>query len=205
MVSHHSTHYYYLLSFEFFTSALVNGFSLEFEWQQVSSSLQDSSQYFGRSQQCYSLDSLHSSSYFQVLQPLYQSFGDCTKCTNYNWYHHHFHVPQFFLFPSKVKVLIFLFTSFQFYSMVSQDSKIYNFASSLFFFCWLLPGLIIWLRSGDLFLSHNPREFMCFILQDRFWVVHIPLVHMVKFQFLAQFPVDYLAHSIMSSLILFLC
>ena len=29
---------------EFFTSALADGFSLEFEWQQVSSSLQDSSQ-----------------------------------------------------------------------------------------------------------------------------------------------------------------
>ena len=34
---------------EFFTSVLADGFSLEFEWQQVSSSLQDSSQYSGRS------------------------------------------------------------------------------------------------------------------------------------------------------------
>ena len=30
---------------EFFTSASAEGFSLEFEWQQVSLSLQDSSQY----------------------------------------------------------------------------------------------------------------------------------------------------------------
>ena len=35
---------------EFFTSVLADGFSLEFEWQQVSSSLQDSFQYSGRSQ-----------------------------------------------------------------------------------------------------------------------------------------------------------
>ena len=35
---------------EFFISALVDGLSLEFEWQQVSSSLQDSSKYSGRSQ-----------------------------------------------------------------------------------------------------------------------------------------------------------
>ena len=34
---------------EFFTSVLADGFSLEFEWQQVSSSLRDSSQYSGRS------------------------------------------------------------------------------------------------------------------------------------------------------------
>ena len=37
-------------SLELFTSALADGFSLETEWQQVSSSLQDSSQYSGRSQ-----------------------------------------------------------------------------------------------------------------------------------------------------------
>ena len=41
-------YYYYYLLFEFFTSALLDGHSLEFEWQ-ISSSLQDSSQYSGRS------------------------------------------------------------------------------------------------------------------------------------------------------------
>ena len=34
----------------FFTSGLADGLSLEFEWQQVSLSLQDSSKYSGRSQ-----------------------------------------------------------------------------------------------------------------------------------------------------------
>ena len=37
-------------SWEFFTSVLADGLSLEFEWQQVSSNLQDCSQYSGRSQ-----------------------------------------------------------------------------------------------------------------------------------------------------------
>ena len=36
--------------FEFFIPRLVDSFSLEFGRQQVSSSVQDSSQYFGRSQ-----------------------------------------------------------------------------------------------------------------------------------------------------------
>ena len=54
--------YYYL---DFFISAFADGLSLEFEWQQVSSSIQDSSQYSDRSQQCCSLDGLHSSSNFQ--------------------------------------------------------------------------------------------------------------------------------------------
>ena len=42
--------FFFFTPIEFFTLALANGFSLEFEWQQVSSSLQDSSQYSGRSQ-----------------------------------------------------------------------------------------------------------------------------------------------------------
>ena len=77
---------------EFFTSVLADGFSVEFEWQQASSSFQDSSQYSVRSQYCSSLDGLHSSSYFLVLQSLFQSFGDCTKSTNHNWHKCHFHV-----------------------------------------------------------------------------------------------------------------
>ena len=57
-----------LLLFDFFTPVLADVFSLEFEWQQVFSSLHDSSQYSGRSQQCCSLDVPHSSFYFHVLQ-----------------------------------------------------------------------------------------------------------------------------------------
>ena len=81
---------------DFFLSVLADGFSMEFEWQQVLSSLQDSSQYSVHSQWCYNLDSLHPSHNFQVVWCLYQSFCDCTKSTNYNWYNRHFHVPQFF-------------------------------------------------------------------------------------------------------------
>ena len=42
-------HYFFLLLWEFFTPAVAGDFPLEFEWQQVSSSLQNSSQYSGRS------------------------------------------------------------------------------------------------------------------------------------------------------------
>ena len=41
-----------------------------------------------------------------------------------------FHI--FFQFSSKVEILILLFTFFQFYSVVSRDSKDDNFANSLF-------------------------------------------------------------------------
>ena len=61
----------YLILFtplEFFPSILADGFSLEFKRQQVCSSLQDTSQYSGRPQQCCRLDSLYPSANFQVLQ-----------------------------------------------------------------------------------------------------------------------------------------
>ena len=57
----------------------------------------------------------------------------------------------FFQFSSKIKVLILLFTFFQFYSVVSRDSKVDNFASSLFF-------LLIIIRSG---LLAEIRGFGC--------------------------------------------
>ena len=75
-------HYYYYYYLRDFTPAKANVISLKSVWQQVSSSLQDSSQYFSRSQQYSSLDSLQSSSYFQVDQYLYQSLGDYNERTN---------------------------------------------------------------------------------------------------------------------------
>ena len=50
---------------------------------------------------------------------IYQTFDDCTERTNYNWYHRHFPVPYFFQFSCKVKVIISLFTFFQFNPVVS--------------------------------------------------------------------------------------
>ena len=48
-----------------------------------------------------------------------------------------------------------------------------------------------------------PEEFVNLIFQDRFWVLHIPYVRKFKLQFLAQLPVDHLAHPVVSSLTLF--
>ena len=75
----------FLLLFYLFESSSHQ--RLESEWQQVSSSLQNSSLYSNQSQQCCSLDGLPpSSSYFQILQSLCQSFRDSTERANYIWY-----------------------------------------------------------------------------------------------------------------------
>ena len=54
-----------LLLWEFFTPALADGLSLEFEWQQISASIWNSSQYSGRSYKRCHLDGLHSCSNLQ--------------------------------------------------------------------------------------------------------------------------------------------
>ena len=131
------SYYYHVTYWEFFTSALADDLSLEFEWQQISSSLQDSSQYSGRSQYCSSLDGFHSSSYFKVLQSLYQSFGDCNKSTNFNWYNCHFHVRQFCQFPSKIQVLILSFNFTRCSSGTAKSTVLQVLFFLLFFFCWL--------------------------------------------------------------------
>ena len=72
----------------------------------------------------------------------------------------------FFQFPSKVQVLILLFTFFQFYSVVSRDSKVDNFANSLFFFfCRLSLGLVFWPRFGDPCVFQSPiGVYVCYFL-----------------------------------------
>ena len=53
---------------------------------------------------------------------------------------------SFFLFPSKVEVLILLFTFFQIYSVVNRDSKVDNFASFLFLLIIVRSGLLDGIR-----------------------------------------------------------
>ena len=53
---------------------------------------------------------------------------------------------SFFQFPCKIHVLIILFTSFQFYSVVSRDSKVDNFVSSLFSLIIIRSGRLVKIR-----------------------------------------------------------
>ena len=66
-----------------------------------------------------------------------------------------FMFQSFFQFSSKVQVLIFHFAFFQFYSVVSRDSKVHNSASSLFFCCWLFLVLVVWPRLVDYLYYHH--------------------------------------------------
>ena len=44
------------------------------------------------------------------------------------------------------------------------------------------------------------EKFVSLVVQDRFWVVHIPFDRMVRFKLLAQFPLYHLPHPVISDL-----
>ena len=97
--------------------------------------------------------------------------------------------------------------SFNFFSVVCRGSKIYNSASCIFFVVVVDDYYKIWSSGRDYMIRLYHKLLLVslrFILQERFWVVHIPFVYMVKFKFLAHFPVDPLSHPVLSSLTLLL-
>ena len=67
-------YYNYYIPHEFYIPLLAGGLSLESEWQQVSSDLQDSSGWSSQFQECRTLDNLDSSSDFQFIQSFFQAF-----------------------------------------------------------------------------------------------------------------------------------
>ena len=92
-------------------------------------------------------------------------------------------VTQLSKISGKVLVPVSFFAFFDFHSVICRDSR-FPFFFFLFKITWY--GLPVGIRWSV--YTQNPREF---------WASHSPgrilvCVHMVKFQFLAQFPVEHL-------------
>ena len=110
------------------------------KWQQVSSSLQDSS-YSDQSQRCYSLDGIDFSVDFHFLQSFLQTFWDRFERNSYNWYylHRHPHIPRiFFFFCSLARTM----SSYIFF-LVRRNDKIHQTASSVCLFICLFVCLFL--------------------------------------------------------------
>ena len=112
---------------------------------------------------------------------------------------------SFFSPLARSRYLSLFFAFFQWSAGMAKSTfrLVLFFFSFFFFFCWLSLGLVVWSRLGDPFVSQNSRGVCVFNFLDGFCVVHMPLVRMVKFKLLAQFPVDHLPHPFVSNLILF--
>ena len=100
-----------------------------------------------------------------------------TEHTNHNWFNRYFHVPQVFYFSSKVEVLILFFTFLQIYSVVRRDSKVDNFADSLFFFFFFFFGdyYEVWSFGRDEVIGlyvKVPEEFMRSYYYHYYYYLH---------------------------------
>ena len=88
--------------------------------------------------------------------------------------------------------LLLLSFSFTLWSVWRAKSKIQQFL-----LCWLSLGLVVWPKLTDPFVCQNLKEFCASHFLGR-----IPgCAPKVKFKLLAQFPVDPLPHSVVSSFI----
>ena len=147
-----------LLCWEFFTPVIADGFSLEFEWQQVSSSLRDTFSVFWPLFNAVDwlvstclLISKSSSSFTNLLGivPSAPIIIDITVTFMF-----------FFSSLSRSRYLSLFSLSFDFtLSLKGWQSQLFSrFSFFFFFFLWLSLGLVVWPILGDLFVSQNPRE-----------------------------------------------
>ena len=99
------------------------------------------------------MEGFHASSYFQVLQSLYQSFGDSTKSINYIWFKVTFILHRFFFNSLATSFFFFRFLKILLCDQPDQQSSQFG---KFFGVLWLLLGLAFWPIWGDSFLSQNP-------------------------------------------------
>ena len=106
------------------------------------------------------------------------------------------------------------YLSFRFLSVLScgqqerqcplfSSSCFFLFFSFFFFFFGLSLGLVVKPKLDDSFVSQNSKEFWASHFLE--WILNRVYTICLYGQLFAQFPVGYLAHPVMSSLILSLC
>ena len=105
--------------------------------------------------------------------------------------------------PSTINVTV-TFTFHSFFSSQARSRYLFFFPPSFNFTLWSTRTVKSTIRQF-FFLVVDYDQVWSSGQDYAFWVVNIPLVYIVKFKFLAQFPVDHLSHPVVSSLTLFLC
>ena len=113
---------------------------------------------------------------------------------------------SFFSSLVRSRYLSFFSHSFSFILWSSGTVRSTILIKSLFFFCWLLLGLVFWPRLVDPSVCQSPKGvYVCHFLGLVLDCAYTIFFCMVKFLFLAHLPVDHLADPVVSSLILLLC
>ena len=92
--------------------------------------------------------------------PVLVHLADCFRCTIYNWYHRHLHVSFFFISQARSRYLSLFSLSYSFSLGSAGTAK--STIRQVIFFCWLSLGLVVWPRSGDPSVTHNPWKLCMF-------------------------------------------
>ena len=110
---------------------------------------------------------------------------------------------SFFNYLARSRILFHNSVSFSFTMWSSGMAKCT--IRPVLFFCWqITKSCHLAEIKCSVYVSKSQRSWCVSFSRGGFWAVLTPLVLMVKFEILTQFPVDHLAHSVVSSLILFL-
>ena len=116
-----------------------------------------------------------------------------------------FHSLFFFLNSlARLRCLSIFSLSFIFilWSVSTANSTIFQL---LFFFCWLLLGLVFWLRLGDPCVCQSPMGvYVCYFLGQVLRCAYT-ICSYGQIKFLAHLPLGPIADRVVSSLILLLC
>ena len=147
----------------FFKPALADGFPMESTWQQVPSSLQDSSRYFARSQDLISESSSLWTNLLVTVSSAAITVGIIVT----------FILPSIFNSLARFRYLSFFSLSFNFTLWLAGTAKS-TIRRVLVFFCFflLLFGLVVWSRLDDSFVFHTSISWWFF---TGVWVTASPL------------------------------
>ena len=180
---------------EFFIPLLTDGFSQESEWQspQVSRTFLD-----------ILVDLTNAVLWMFSTFSHFQSSSPCTKpLVTVPSAPITISITVTFMSHNFFSSLAGYFTFHQFYCVVSWNTKVHYLACSLFLLSITWSARLAKIR-WSIGISKFQRICASHFLGG-FWIVHVPFVRMVKFKFLAHFPVDHLVDPVVSSLVLFLC
>ena len=110
---------------------------------------------------------------------------------------------SFFNYLARSRYLSFFSHSFSFYSVVSRDRKVYNFASSLFLLIIIRSDLLAEIR-WSVCMSKSHRSLCVLFSRTGAELCIYHLFVMVRYEFLAHLLVHHLADPVVSSFILLL-
>ena len=109
----------------------------------------------------------------------FQAFGDHSRGSNYNWYHHHLHIPLLFHLSDKIQVFSLLPLPFIFPLWSTEMAKSTRGQVLFFMSINTKSGRLAGIR-WSVGISKSHQNFMRLIFSNKFSFVHLLFVRKVN-------------------------